>query len=507
MPRSFEMRVSTKRAASPNWWWIVLSGILLGILLSMVGFRLEGGALAVLAFAPLYLSFDRKLKPDLFFGPGLMVYLYHVLGYALGPLAQRYIIGSEKFIEEGFVPAQWGAVIGLCTFALIFPKVFQSGSHRRGNKNYGNFQKNSAGPFCFTDIDWKRFTLVLLGWTVFIVVVGFVTGAYRRLGNPVQASIGLQSLVAMFIQSRVVVWFFLGYAAIRFGRKWARLWFVFFLTYSAYSFLDGSRGWVAYAMLYSTGGAAVAGYSRKKLLYIVIAFVVIFAPFASIVSNYRIFYREDIYSFSDRIHYFGIAINYFSGNNLRSIDWLDTILDQSTAHTVDLIFLFTPSVIPYSGFDKLERIPYIFVPRILLPNQPKLETGGEIAFFYQVVNNPAMANDPRQGAGNYTPTVGDGYRRFGWIGIPVLYALQAVIFGFLLRWTWEKKERIDRLAMALWLLWTMTGVWSMPLLDLFYTVGWTIPKYFFFFWFLNWISNRFARKRRVRFFKEAPGIS
>lgn len=64
--------------------------------------------MAVLAFAFVYVRMDRTLTPDLIIGPSSFAFLFHAMGYSFGPLAQRYILGEEAFIEEGMILAQWG---------------------------------------------------------------------------------------------------------------------------------------------------------------------------------------------------------------------------------------------------------------------------------------------------------------------------------------------------------------------------------------------------------------
>ena len=96
-------------------WWIAAVGVIAGILLSTVGWKVDGPAIAVLALAPLMLAIDRRLFPGLLIGPISFMYLYQGLGYGLGPLWQIHVIGYLQAIEEGFVPAQWGAVVGLIT--------------------------------------------------------------------------------------------------------------------------------------------------------------------------------------------------------------------------------------------------------------------------------------------------------------------------------------------------------------------------------------------------------
>lgn len=486
------------------YWLVAAVGVLFGVLLTSAGFGLEGGAIAVLGFAPLYLRIDRRLTPELLFGPGTFVFLYHGLGYALGPLGQRYLLGQEGFLERGFLPAQWGAVIGLAVFAAVFPAVVQRFPDKASLKAQSGSKADISSANTPEDSKWQLYTRLLIAWVLFIVITGYLTGAHRRLGGAVETGIGIQSLIESWIQARVIMWFFLGYAAARFRGGWLLSWLLLYIVYSAYVFLDGSRGWVVYAMLFSMIGAGFAGISRKKLLLYLCAFVLLFAPFAAIVSNYRTYYGPRVQTLSERLFYFEMSIHDQTGQpEAETTSGLATILDHSTAQTVDAIFLFTPNPIPYAGFAGMERVLYVFLPRLIVPNRPSPVAAGEIACQYQVARGDIAESDPRCGIGSYTPTVGDGYRRFGWLGILFLYGLQALVFGWLFRWAWGTRQRLDRLAFSIWLVWAIAAVWSMPLTDFFYFILWTVPKYYLFFWGLNWIVASLSNSLR----KPSPTVA
>ena len=462
---------------------------MLGLGLSIVGqWRLEWGALAVLGFAPLYFLLDRELTPELFVGPCVMIYAYHALGYALGPVAQVYLVSYTTFVEAGFVPAQWGCVVGLATFALVYPTVFRFKSQPI------NANEADRALVSIPGRQWKQYGLFMLGWSAFIIAFGYLTGAQRRLGA-VETTVGMQTLVAAFISARHVVWFFLGFCAVRFGRRWTWFWLVSIIPYSAYVFLDGSRGWVVYAFVMSANGAALAGVSTRKLALGLIVFVIAFSPFAAIISDYRISYRGGDLSVTDRAaHFQTIAGEYFTQYDQGALGWMNTILWQSTAHWVDRIFLLTPNVIPYAGLQDLGRLLYIYTPRVLLPNRPNPRTGGETACLYAVASGAMRSDDPTCGIGDYIPTVGEGYRRFGWVGIPLMYVVLAVVYGWILRQIWLRRSRVEWAAMLIVVMTASAEVWGTPLVDIFYIVGWEFPKYFIFFWVVRWLLDKFVDK-------------
>jgi hypothetical protein len=493
--RARQVRLFDKPFLSPLvvGWWLALAGLLCGAWLTVYGLYLESGAVAVLGFALLYRNLDQELMPELPFGPGSLIFLFHALGFGLGPLAQRYLIGHTTFIEAGFVQAQWGSVIGLASFALVYPLVFRGLDTNGGNREFGTESEFVS----ISDRYWKAYALLLWSWVVLIILFGFLTGVQRRVGGTEGISLRLKTLVAMFLWARQVCWFFLGFCAARFRRKWFWFWLASLGMYSVYVFLDGSRGWVVHAAFFSVLGAAVAGVSRRRLAIGLLIFAVVFSPFADIVSDYRQGYAGGALSVEDRIDHFAETVEgYFADYKAGGLGWFNTILFQSTAHTADLIFLLTPDRVPFANFDDLGRLLYAFIPRVLLPDRPTLEDGGEIACEYGVIGGRANPG-PRCGAGDYTPTVGEGYRRLGWLGIPLLYGFQAVLIGFILRQVWAKRGRVEWAAMFVVVVYVSTRLWSMTLLTLLYHVIWVFPKYFVFFWVMRWIVDAFEGPDRL----------
>ena len=106
-------------------WWIATLGIGAGIAVQQAGWQIEGPALAIVGFAPLMIAIDQDLMPGFFIGPAGYMYLYHVLGWAVGPVGQLHVTGTAEFFEHGFMLSQWAVVLGLMTFALIYPLVFR----------------------------------------------------------------------------------------------------------------------------------------------------------------------------------------------------------------------------------------------------------------------------------------------------------------------------------------------------------------------------------------------
>jgi hypothetical protein len=310
-------------------------------------------------------------------------------------------------------------------------------------------------------------------------------------------TVAVQSLFSALVDIRTVIWFFLGFGAVRFGRRWALICAATLVLFSSYTVLDGTRGPAVFAVLFTAIGAASAGFSRRNLALLLVGFAIVFSPVAAIVSTeYRVFYQGDDLSFVDRATEFTLAVQgYVQVPGTDLADSIAVVLWQSTAHTVDRIFSLTPRAIPFIGLADMQRLGYMYLPRLIAPDRPSLQDGGDIACAYAVAVGEFMAGDPRCGKGNYTPTVGDGYRRLGWWGIPLLYALQAVIFGLALSYAWKKKGRVEWVAIFVMFLNLALGVWSNTLNSTFYMLGWIIPRDLIIFWGLGKLADLFTRDR------------
>jgi hypothetical protein len=463
-------------------WLFVALCVICGIILSLYDLRLEGGAVAVLGFGALYFNLDRRLMPELPFGPCTFAYLPHMLGFALGPLGQRYLTGTEYFSEDGFFQGQWGAVAGLATFAIIYFIVF-----RRVRKSVAG--KDNKVLMLISKSQWGKYSVTLLFIATFIIIMGFITGNLRRLGPEVEVAPGVATLSAAFYQVSLVVFFFLAFVSARFGGRWTLVWLTSFTVFAILFILDGTRGPVVMAALISTIGAIAGGGSKRKILLASAVFIILFFPISGIVNEYRSIFRQ-VVGLGERIEGFSTSIDiYASKYREGSSGWFTTVLEQSTAHTVDRVFLLTPQIIPFVNFDELDRVIYLYIPRAFAPDRRSLQDGNDIAVRY----------DPfAQEKNNYTPAVADGYRRWGWIGIPIIYALQGFIFAFVLGVLHKRRDRPQLAAMIVLMILSAHEIWSNTLLSTIYLAGWTIPKYYLFFKFLSWLKDRFSPFQEVR---------
>ena len=461
-------------------WALAAAGVIVGAVLDFFNIKILAGALPVLAIGPLYLILDRRLFPSLLFGPLSYTYLFHALGYALGPIWQEYVLEMHDPTIEfaGLIPAQWGGVLGLWTLALVFPLIFMA--------TYRYLSRRIAPQiFPSEETSWAKLTIIFLVLSGFLIAFGFLTGS-SRLGSKDTVSIANLSVTAAVPAVQVIVFFFLAYQAARHRGNWFWLWLGSLLCFAAVYFLDGGRGIVAMAALFSASGFVSGGESRRRVLFWLVLFTFGFIPLAGLVLDYRdAFGGSRTYlmgtGFSERTKILTEQLHDF-GQESSLARTSRAFFQNTTAHLVDKVFLLTPETIPFAGFEGLEKVPSGLVPKIINPNKPILNDGDQLAVIY--------AGQDEKMHGSYMPTVGDGFRRFGWPGVVLIYIFAAAIFTPFLAWCWARRQQCQWLAMFLMLTLNASEIFSMTLLKGFYTLLWIFPKYMLFFWLIGLLTRQ-----------------
>jgi hypothetical protein len=474
---------AASRRISTTAWWVALLGIGLGYFISQVSPGVNGPAIAILGFAPLMVSLERWAFPGLAFGPIGFAYLYHALGYAIGPLWQKHIMGYLFAIEEGFVPAQWGGVLGLLTFSVVFPITFRWASRWfapravEANATEANLAQ------------WPGYTIALLLAVGFSILFGFVTGAANRLGG-LQSSLSASTVHSALTPLHYPLFFFLGYMAAKRGTAWRNLWLATFLGYSMFYLLDGGRGATAFAAIFSAMGLIWGGASPRKVLLICLVIAIPFVPLSGVVLQYRdsiVYAGLDVGTgFEERVEFFARATDDFSRVGGQSLASSTSAFARAiTATFVDMVFILTPDVIPFSGWDGIEDAVYIFTPLILNPNRPSLDEGNQLAIKY---GSSSLR-------GNYMTTVGAGYARFGWPGIVLLYAITTVVYSMALAIGWMRRDRPEWMGFVVFLTFQASSIWSTTLITIILTAIWTLPRAFALFWAIAWLQRKLKREK------------
>lgn len=488
--RGHLLMTGPQQAATFNFGIIsVVVGLGVGALITLSGMPLEGGAIAVLGFAPLYLHLDRTCMPGLLIGPSIFLFVFHALGYALGPLAQRYFLGSERFIEDGMILAQRGAVLGLGTYSVVFPRVFQA-AHR---KAVGKSTQLEVVP---RDHNWTGYTFLLLVTSFAILLYGYLTEGSRRIGGlPTDTAILVLTVISAFWYVQWIVFFFLGSLAAKHRGTWIVLWAACYVAYAAFTTLEGSRGPAVYALLLSAAGAVWGGASSRKMLLALWLSTLVFVPLAGIVDSYRSYtdytsrYDEGFFARIDALNEANNELQSVSGGS--SQDTSAAFIYSVSALTVDRVMVLTPDVIPYAGFENMDALLYIFIPKVFLPDRPELDDANRIAFSYGVGTGDNTSYV-------YIPAVGEGYRRFGWVGIPVIYAVSAVFFGLWTGVCWAKRAKREWIALMVFLVVQAPGVWSATFVSAVYFATFTMLKYYVFLVVLRVLQDSLALQQTAR---------
>jgi len=452
--------------------YIAMAGVALGGALAALGFPLEGGATAVLGFSLVYVRMDRTLTPALLFGPSSYAYLWHALGYSIGPLAQRYILGEERFFEEGMIRAQWGAVLGLATYAFVYPKVFRAVVCRMGNGKGKGRNEPPAGH------KWDGYSVLLLAVSVLILFYDYVKSSGGRFsGSVADVSSLTVTIISSFWYAQIIVFLFLGFLAVKRRGWWIALAATAYVAYAVFQTLEGSRGPLVTSLLMLATGAVLAGYSRKKAFLALGLSAFLFIPLAGIVDYYRSTTRYSTYEegFLGRISAFSEAIQGLrtveaEGSQIANRAFIYAI----SAITVDRVMVMTPDVIPYAGFSGLDAILYIYVPSIIYPDRPEISDGNIIAGVYGM-------GEGTKSVFYYTPAVGEGYRRFGWVGIPLLYGLSGIIFGAAIAICWTRRQKREWAAMLAFFLLEGPNIWAFTFNYMAYFILFYVPKYYVYF--------------------------
>ena len=459
--------------------YITLLGGVLGLTIAQLGFSIEGASIAILSFSYLYYKLDRFLFTDFFFGPMTLIYAFHAMGYAVGPMWQIHLLGNLVPIKEGFIPAQWGSVIGLASFAFVYPLIFQYLSRYNTNRVDGEIYPQQKSI--------REYTIILWIIALSVISYGFISGVANRIAGKETFLQSAASIFSTFSSVPPVMFFFLGYTAAKRRGSWIFFWLFTFCVYSLFYFLDGGRGAAVYAALMSALGFVLAGVSKRKILLVGLSAFIIYIPIVDIVGTYRSSYITPTQvGFDARFQGIIQAVNEFSQERSGSIARSsENFIGAMTAQAVDKVFLLTPRYLPFVGLEGIDKIFYAFVPQIIQPNRPSLLDGNDLAIKYG-------ASLPLT-TGSYMPTVGDGYRRGGWLGICLLYAFSALLYGLLSALCWSRRNHIVWLAMFVYLIVQAPSIWSATLLSNFYLLFWMFPKNLIVFGLLRWIQTPLSR--------------
>lgn len=367
--------------------------------------------------------------------------------------------------------AQWGAVLGLATYALVYGPVFRVVVRVRRGKG--------PRPAASTGSRWMGYTVLLGATTLLLLLHTFGTVGGRIGGSPIGVSTFSLMLISSFWYVQIVAFFFLGFVAVRRSGFTMLLAVVVYVAYAAFETLEGNRGPAVSALIMFANGAVWAGFSVRKAIVAVAASVVLFLSIGGVVDLYRSVTTRTQYDagLSARAAAFSDASDAIRSRAADgTANAYQAVIYAASAIVVDQVMILTPDVIPYARFEDLSALFYIYVPKVFAPNRPEIDDGNLTAAKYGSYS---------PGSFYYTPSVGEGYRRFGWLGIPIMYGLSALVFGTTLGLCWAKRHKRAWMALLAFLVTQAPGVWGFTLNYLFYFALFYVPKYYLYFLVLS----------------------
>jgi hypothetical protein len=451
--------------------------LVLGAAVSLAGAQMEGGAIAVLGLAAVVILTDFALMPRWLIGPGTFFCFHHVGAYAVSPLGQLWFNGyvSRRY-PDGFVLAQWGAALGLATWAVVYPRVFHTTCAMMQKKLAPVSVPRQARAFRVYAMIVTALSIAI--WTFQASIGLSKIDALSSQVSQVNAELALGFQFATYVSC-----FLLAYLAIHDNFKWLAVWGTVVPAFVAWHLLDGSRGTIIMAGCFSACGFYYGGMRLRKVLFGGSVLLFLLVPTFGVVRLYRDANIGVATSLAERIDGFQRALVTFTEVSAGSVAGSSAVfLDRLSPDAVDYVFAKTPEEVPYVGWSGMDRLAYMFFPQVMLPNRPDLIDGNEVAIAY----GAGRSNT----SGNSLSVVADGYRRWGWPGIVILYTLIAACSAVVTARAWVCRGRLEWLSSLLILLVCLNGENTLStLVSTFYYVIWIFPKYFLFFLVLRIVSE------------------
>lgn len=456
----------------------IILAIFICIFLCFFEMYFEASAIFIISLAPTFYFLDTFFLPKFFIGPHLYLYLYHLLGYSIGPLAQRYLLEFEAFDQNGMVKAQFGCILGLATYIIISIIIL----------NF--FKKKSITKDKISNIkltEYINYTFILFFSTLFIILFSYFSGGIRRIGmdDVQEVSNSTHSIISAFINIQYILFFFLGYISFIKKGKWLYFSIIFYLLFALFYAIEGNRGQMVFAFLFLISGLVWGGVPKKKITKYILLFLFLFIPLAGMIDIYRSTTTSSNYNegFIKRFTTLTESLSKNDVNNGTSNLIIAPFIYAVSVHTADVVFKKTPSNIPYAGFDNIFASLYGFIPSFFKVIRPDIEDGSYIAAQYGIGFGKGSKS------WEYTPSVAEGYRRFGWVGIFIIYAISGILFSTLFGIFYNKKNSYFTNSILMLLFLSVPGVWSFTFNYLFFYFLFVLTRYFILFLFFYFILN------------------
>lgn len=152
--------------------------------------------------------------------------------------------------------------------------------------------------------------------------------------------------------------------------------------------------------------------------------IVLFLFIQPVKGFYRGIARDPTLSISERFTSLGaLLIESHFGESILADDAETKILDRLDEDTLARVIRFTPGIVPYWGGVTYEAVLFVFIPRFLWRDKPKLNWGNRFGKEYQVLSEEDSGTSIT--CGYYC----EGYINFGFLGMYGVAILMGLLLG------------------------------------------------------------------------------
>jgi hypothetical protein len=406
-----------------------------------LGYDIIAGALLCIAVGLFGLWIDRDCLNRWLMAPTVWPASVCIFCGALGPLlmftTEPYLM---RYLSASFFGMQLAISIGFTTFfiayACVRPSMVRMPSFRSLVENNRSLSSTLIGA-CY----------VCLIFGVVMKFVGIVSGSADRGVGGEDAYYQVFGIWTYFIAFQhlgtvgfiLVPWAFL---KSNFVFKFLIAGCVSFII--LFDFLGGSRqGVIAPFVLFTLGYYAFIGRPRFRLEHIILLsfpFLAFVFVFLDAFRNTDAFQNNSLTDPLARIKAIGQAEEVSQEKDQSGL----YVLGERFVGNIDyLVFELTPDVIPHAYFDNARSIMWMYIPSFFYPYKPVMLDGKLIAQVYlgRLLIRTSIG----------TTLTGDVYRRFGWIGLPLVMAIIGALYGLYIRVIIHHLKRLNLFAISIWL--------------------------------------------------------
>jgi hypothetical protein len=458
---------------------------LLGATVAAIVLSLQSPVLALAPFclwtAFMALYIERRLIDRLLFPPFTVVACWAALGTGVGiPIMDWQIGNAERMTPYGI--DNWHPalatiqVVWLASFPVAWLGYY-----------YGGFRKVAPMPGIpiFNSIPVSLQTkVVALGWVLFLIsvitpIIKVIAGLEKMRGMTVDIhAFSVLQVTLYFLFSIAPKWGMLGFAFVPLLWKRVLVWhriviLVLVCGYFVIALVTGSRGNLMFPCCFIVAGAyffRTSGTWKTEATLSVLGVLGIAIVFALYVyrnsQEYRKSSADDILT---RYRVFRDTVLRPNPSKWRPETFFDFGYSFYSLEDVK-VYALTPNPVPHVGFSGFEAIPFTCIPTTIARNKPRLLDAEFVVGSYDT--------PPTQVIGTSISLAADGYRRFGWAGIPAVVLIGFGMYGALTRWmlTWWRRGTLWGWAL---LFFSMSFFWSRPfstVLETWWSFFYDMPK-------------------------------